>query len=69
MSFQTYMHVYVYLNEGDKVCECYSCLKLTIQAHLHDAFSQYFCMKCFTTPTSKNMIESLCISHIYNRTI
>ena len=26
------------LNEGDKVRECYSCLKLMIQAHLHVGF-------------------------------
>ena len=24
-----------YLNEGDKVCECYSCFKMVIQAHLY----------------------------------
>ena len=25
----------LYLNEGDKIHECYSCLKLIIQVHLH----------------------------------
>ena len=35
--------IYAYLNEGDEVCECYSCLKMTIQAHLRVVFfSQYF---------------------------
>ena len=35
--------IYAYLNEGDKVRECYSCLKMMIQAHVHVAiFSQYF---------------------------
>ena len=27
--------VYAYLSEGEKVRECYSCLKMMIQAHLH----------------------------------
>ena len=30
--------IYAYLNERDKVCECYSCLKMVIQAHLHTGF-------------------------------
>ena len=34
---------YVYLNERDKVHECYSCLKMMIQTHLHVAF----CHKIF----------------------
>ena len=32
-------HLYAYLNEGDKVCECYNCLKIVMQGHLHDFFS------------------------------
>ena len=32
-----------YLNDGDKIRQCYSCLKMMIQAHLHVGFfSQYF---------------------------
>ena len=34
--------IYEYLNEGDKVRECNSCLKLMIQAHLDVGFPQYF---------------------------
>ena len=26
------------MNKGDKVCECYSCLKMIVQAHLHVGF-------------------------------
>ena len=31
-------NLYAYLNEGDKVRECYSCLKMMIQANLHVGF-------------------------------
>ena len=31
-----------YLNEEDNVCECYSCLKMVIQAHIHVGFLKYF---------------------------
>ena len=34
--------IYAYLNEGDKVCECYSCLKMVIQPHLHYFFTLFF---------------------------
>ena len=34
---------YAYLNERDKVHECYSCLKMMIQAYLHVDF----CHKVF----------------------
>ena len=37
--------MYVYLNEGDKVCERYSCLKMVIQAHLHVGFFTIFFIK------------------------
>ena len=37
--------IYAYLNEGDKVCECYSCLKMVIQAHLHVGFFTIFFIK------------------------
>ena len=30
--------IYAYLNEGDKVRECYSCLKMIVQGHLHVGF-------------------------------
>ena len=30
----------IYLNEGDKVDKCNSCLKMMMQAHLHVGFSQ-----------------------------
>ena len=33
--------IYAYLNEGDKIGERYSSLKMMIQAHLHVVFSQY----------------------------
>ena len=36
--YDRFKPIYAYLNEGDKVCECYSCLKMTIQAHLHVVF-------------------------------
>ena len=35
----------VYLNEGDKVRECYSCLKIVIQAQLYVSFSTIFIIK------------------------
>ena len=34
--------MYVYLNEVDKVCECYRCLKKVIKAHLPVGFSKHF---------------------------
>ena len=37
--------IYDYLNEGDKVRECYSCLKIVIQAQLHVRFSTIFIIK------------------------
>ena len=40
--------IYTYLNEGDKVCECYSSLKMVIQTHLHVGFLTVF----FTTRVS-----------------
>ena len=33
--FKTYIRVFKW---SDKVCECYSCLKMMIQAHLHVGF-------------------------------
>ena len=40
--FQT---IYAYLNEGYKVCGCYSCLKMVIQANLHVGFFTIFFIK------------------------
>ena len=37
--------VYGYLNEGEKVRECYSYLKLMIQGYLHAGFLKIFLMK------------------------
>ena len=35
--------IYAYINEEDNVCECYGCLKMMIQAHLHVGFfATYF---------------------------
>ena len=34
-----------YLNGRDKVCECYSCLKLMIEAHLHACSFDIFFIK------------------------
>ena len=31
-------HIFAYLNERGKVCECYRCLKVMIQAHLQTVF-------------------------------
>ena len=33
--------MYAYLTEGDKVPECYGCLKIMMQAHLHVPFLFY----------------------------
>ena len=37
--------IYAYLNEGDKVCKCYSCLKTIVQAYLHVGFFAIFFIK------------------------
>ena len=34
--------IYACLNEGDKIRECYSCLKMMIQAPLHVGFFKIF---------------------------
>ena len=39
-------HAHTYLNEGDKVCVCYSCLKMVKQAHLYVGFATIFFSKC-----------------------
>ena len=37
--------IYAYLIERDKIRECYSCLKMMIQAHLHVGFITIFFIK------------------------
>ena len=37
--------IYAYLNKGDKVFECYSCLKMVIEANLHVGFFTRFFIK------------------------
>ena len=37
--------IYAYLNEGNKVRECYGCLKMMIQAYLHVGFFTIFFIK------------------------
>ena len=37
--------IYACLNEEDKVYECYRCLKMMIQAHLHVVFFIIFIIK------------------------
>ena len=37
--------IYAYLNEGHKIREYYSCLKLIVQAHLHVGFFIIFFIK------------------------
>ena len=32
--FDCFKLIYAYLSKGDQVCECYSCLKMVIKAHL-----------------------------------
>ena len=39
--------LYAYLNEGDQFCECYSCLKMVIQDHLHISFLRIFFIKVY----------------------
>ena len=44
--------IHLYLNEGDKVRECYSCLKMMVQAHLHVGFFKIFFIKRSTERAS-----------------
>ena len=37
--------IYTYLNEENKVRECYSCFKMIIQVHLHVGFFTIFFIK------------------------
>ena len=36
--------IYAYLNEADKVRECYNCLKIMMQANLHVRFFLQYCL-------------------------
>ena len=40
-----FTRIYAYLNEGDQFCECCSCLKIVIPAHLHVRFFTIFFIK------------------------
>ena len=37
--------IYAFLNEGNMVRQCYSCLKMIIQVHLHVGFLTVFFIK------------------------
>ena len=43
--YDCFKHTYAYLNERDKACKCYSCLKMVIQAYLHVGFFTVFFIK------------------------
>ena len=45
VSYDRFKLTYVNLNEQDRVRECYNCLKLMIQAHLHVGFLTKFFIK------------------------
>ena len=53
--------MHAYLNEGDKVHECYSCLKRMIQAHLHIGFPQDFSLN------GHHLNKSICIWYCCNQ--
>ena len=39
--YDSFKLIYAYLNEADKVRECYNCLKMMMQANLHVRFFFY----------------------------
>ena len=43
--YDCFKFIYAYLNEGDEVRECYGCLKMMIQVHLHVGFFTIFFIK------------------------
>ena len=43
--YDCFKFIYAYLNEWDKVCKRYGCLKMVIQAHLHVCFFTIFLIK------------------------
>ena len=50
-SYDRSKFTYMYLNEGDKIRECHSCLKVIIQAHSHVGFSKYVFWTKLNKPT------------------
>ena len=40
--YDNFKPIFVYLNEGEKVCKCYSSLKLMVKAHLDAGFFTIF---------------------------
>ena len=65
--FLCFKLIYVYLNEGDKFCECYSCLKLMIQAHLHVRFFTIFFINCASLKRFYLYIKLLQSSAIFKK--
>ena len=59
--------MYVYLNEGYRVRECYSCLKMMIQAHLHVAFFTIFFIKLASLKRFYLYMKLLKSSTIYKK--
>ena len=41
--------IYTYLNEGDKIRECYSCLKMIMQSYSHLGFFTFFIKRASLT--------------------
>ena len=44
-SYDYFRLIHVYLNEGDKIRECYRCFKMIMQVHLHVGFFTKFFIK------------------------
>ena len=57
--------IYAYLNEGNKVFECYSCLKMVMQAHLHVVFFTIFFIKRASLKRFYLYLKQLQLSTIY----
>ena len=43
--YDRFKFIYAYLNEGNKIRECYSCLKMMIKTHLYVGFLKIFITK------------------------
>lgn len=63
-SYDRSKFTYMYLNEGDKIRECHSCLKVIIQAHSHVGFSKYVLWTKLNTPTGN---DYLCLQETFTR--
>ena len=61
--------IYTYLNKGDKVYECYNCLKMILQAHLHIGFFTIFFLKRGSLTPFYLYIQLLQSSTILNKKI